>query len=152
MEMPKPGPAQEKLKTFIGEWRGKEKMHPTQWMPEGGMRDAKISNKLALDGFAIIQDYTQLDGKTPTFQGHAVIMKNPQTDGYQMYWFDSFSPSIFEGAFDGKKGAFVHKMPMGGENRAIFDFSKPGAYTFKMEFSQDGKKWTPMMDGEYQKS
>ena len=151
MEMPKPGPAQEKLKAFVGEWRGKEKMHPTQWMPEGGMRDAKISNKLGLDGFAVVQDYTQLDGSTPTFSGHAVILKNPQADNYQMHWFDSFSPSLFEGSFDGKKGVFVHKSAM-GLNRATFDFSKPGSYTFRMEMSQDGKSWAPMMDGEYKKA
>lgn len=151
MDMPKPGPAQEKLKVFVGEWRGKEKMHPTQWMPEGGMRDAKISNRLALDGFAVIQDYAQLDNGKPAFSGHAVILKDPQSDKYQMHWFDSFSPSIFEGSFDGRRAEFVHKSSM-GMNRATFEFSKPGAYSFKMELSQDGKSWTPMMDGEYEKS
>jgi hypothetical protein len=151
MDMPKPGPAQERLKAFVGEWRGQEKMHPTPWMPEGGMRDAKISNRLALDGFAVVQDYMQLDNGKPAFQGHAVIMANQKGDAYQMHWFDSFSPSLFEGSFDGKKAVFTHKSPM-GFNRASFDFSKPGAYIFKMEMSQDGKTWSPMMDGEYQKA
>lgn len=150
MDMPKPGPAQEKLKIMIGEWRGQEKMHPTQWMPEGGVRDAKISNRLALDGFAIIQDYAQFDAGKPAFVGHAVILKNPHADTYQMYWFDLFSPSVFEGSFDGKTGAFLSKSPM-GTTRASWDFSRPRAYAFKMETSQDGKSFTPMMDGEYQK-
>lgn len=150
MEMPRPGPAQEKLKTFVGEWRGKEKMYPTQWMPEGGVRDAKISNRLALDGFAVVQDYVQSDKGKPQFQGHAVIMKHPHGDAYQMYWFDSFSPSVFEGPFDGKKGAFISDSPM-GKTRATFDFTRANRYSFKMEMSQDGKSWTPMMDGEYEK-
>lgn len=152
MEMPRPGPDQEKLKVFVGEWRGREKMYPTQWTPEGGMRDAKISNRLALDGFAVVQDYVQSENGAPQFQGHAVIMKNPQADGYQMHWFDCFSPSLFEGTFDGEKAVFVHKSPM-GDNRAVFDFGRPGAYTFRMEVSQDGgKTWAPMMDGEYGKA
>jgi hypothetical protein len=113
MEMPKPGPAQERLHVFVGEWRGTEKMHPTQWLPEGGMRDAVISNRLGLDGFAVIQDYTQFNGATPTFRGHAVIMKHPHGESYQMYWFDSFSPSVFEGDWDGVRGSFISKSPMG---------------------------------------
>ncbi len=151
MEMPKPGPAQENLKAFVGEWRGKETMHPSQWMPEKSVRDARITNRIGLDGFAVIQDYVQLDGGKPTFQGHAVILKNPHADNYQMHWFDTFSPSLFEGSFDGKKGAFTSKSPM-GQTRATWDFHKPDEYRFKMEMSQDGKSWAPMMDGEYRKA
>jgi len=65
-----------------------------------------------------------------------------------MHWFDQFSPSLFEGSFDGVKAVFVSKSPM-GQTRASFDFSNPGGYTFKMEMSQDGANWSPMMDGEY---
>ena len=150
MDMPKPGPEQEKLKILVGDWRGQEKMHPSQWMPEGGVRDAKISNRLALDGFAVIQDYAQMDAGKTAFQGHAVIIKHPHADGFQMYWFDSFSPSVFEGSFDGKKAVFVSKSPM-GHARASWDFTDARSYQFRMEGSQDGKNWAPMMDGEYQK-
>lgn len=151
MEMPKPGPAQEKLKVMIGEWRGSEKMHPSPWMPGGGVRDAKISNRLALDGFAIIQDYAQIEGGRPAFQGHAVVIGRPHGEGYQMYWFDVFSPSVFEGTFDGEKGVFTSNSPM-GTVRASWDYSKRGFYSFKMEASQDGKNFAPMMEGEYQKA
>ena len=150
MDTPKPGPAQEKLKAFVGEWRGQEKMHPSQWMPEGGVRDAKVSNRLALDGFAVVQDYVQLDDGKPAFQGHAVIMKNPHMDTYQMHWFDQFSPSLFEGSFDGKKATFISKSPM-GMSRATFEFSDK-AYEFRMEASQDGETWTPLMDGDYRRA
>lgn len=148
MEMPKPGPAQEKLKTFVGEWRGREKMHPSPWMPEGGVRDAKVSNRIALDGFAVVQDYVQSDNGRPAFSGHAVILKNPHADSYQMHWFDSFSPSLFEGSFDGKRAIFTSKSPMG---RATFEFSGR-TYKFRMEGSQDGTNWAPLMDGEYERA
>lgn len=151
MDMPKPGPAQQNLRTFVGEWRGKEKMHPTQWMPEGGVRDAKVLNRMALDGFAVVQDYVQSENGKPQFQGHAVILKNPHGENYQMYWFDAFAPSIFEGPFDGRRGAFVSQSPM-GKTRATFDFTARDRYTFKMEVSADGKTWSPMMDGEYVKA
>ena len=150
MEMPTLGPDHERLKTFVGEWSGVEKMYPTPWLPEGGMRDARISNRLALDGFAVVQDYVQLEGGKPTFRGHAVIMKNPHAPSVQMYWFDSFSPSIFEGEWRGDAISMVSRSPM-GQTRASFDFSREGAYSFRMEMSQDGAMWSPMMDGEYSK-
>jgi hypothetical protein len=150
MDMPKLGPAQEKLKVFAGEWRGREKMHPSQWMPEGGVRDAKVSNRLALGGFAVVQDYVQFDKGAPVFEGHSVIVKAAHADGYQMHWFDQFSPSLFEGDFDGKKAAFTSKSPM-GYARATFEFSG-SSYKFRMESSQDGKAWAPTMDGEYRRA
>ena len=135
---------------MAGEWRGKETMHPTPWASQGAIRDADISNRVGLDGFAIIQDYRQRDGDTPTFTGHAIILKKPNADGYQMYWFDCFSPSVFEGEWDGVRGSFVSPSPM-GQTRATFDFSVSGSYRFAMEMSQDGVTWAPMMDGEYQR-
>ena len=149
MDMPRPGPAQEKLKAFVGEWRGRETMHPTPWLPGGGVREAKVSNRLGLDGMAVIQDYAQLDAGRTVFSGHAVILKAPHGDGYQMHWFDPFSPSLFEGPFDGRKAVFTSKSPM-GFSRATFEFSGED-YTFRMEGSQDGKVWSPMMDGAYRK-
>jgi hypothetical protein len=149
MDMPKPGPAQEKLKTFVGEWRGRETMHPGPWLPQGAVRDARISNRMALDGFAVIQDYAQFDGANATFEGHAVILKSPQADGYEMHWFDSFSPSLFKGSFDGRKAVFTSDSPM-GRARATFEFAGE-SYTFRMESSPDGESWTPMMDGEYRR-
>ena len=76
--MPKPGPEHENLKLFVGERRGVDKMYPTQWSPQGGNRDARVSNRLALGGFAVVQDYEQLDAGVSMFKGYAVIVKNPQ--------------------------------------------------------------------------
>lgn len=150
MDMPRPGPAQEKLKAFVGEWRGAEKMHPSPWMPEGGVRDAEVSNRLALDGMAVIQDYAQLDAGKVVFSGHAVILKDPHSDNYQMHWFDPFSPSLFEGPFDGRRAVFTSASPM-GRSRATFEFAG-ATYRFRMEGSQDGKSWAPLLDGEYRRS
>lgn len=152
MDMPKLGPAQEKLKIFVGEWRGKEKMSPSPWLPNGGEREAKISNKLALGGFAVAQDYAQLDKGKVVYPGHAVLMKNPAADNYQMYWFDMFWPSVFEGSVDGDKWVFTSVNPGGQHSRATYDFSSSGAYMFRMEMSEDGKSWKTMMEGSYSKA
>lgn len=149
MDMPKPGHAQEKLRAFIGEWRGTETMHPSPWMPAGGVRDAVVSNRLALGDMAIIQDYTQIDAGTTVFSGHAVILKDPHGDNYQIHWFDAFAPSMFEGAFDGQKGTFVAKSLM-GLSRATYEFSG-ASYRFRMEGSSDGKAWSALLDGEYRR-
>lgn len=48
---------------MVGEWQGKETMHPTPWAPDGAVRDAVIVNRFGPDGFAVIQDYRQFDGE-----------------------------------------------------------------------------------------
>ena len=67
-----------------------------------------------------------------------------------MHWFDLFSPLIFEGEWSGRSISMLSNSPM-GQTRATFDFSRPDEYTFKMEMSQDGKAWSPLVDGEYSK-
>jgi len=150
MDMPKPGPDQEKLNIFLGEWRGKETMAPSQWMPEGGVRDAVVKNRLGVQGMAVIQDYAQLDNGAAVYEGHAVISKKNWGDGFQIHWFDMFAPSVFNGDFDGKRGVFISESPM-GKTRATWDFKSDDAYSYIMEMSQDGETWSPLVTGEYVK-
>jgi hypothetical protein len=54
------------------------------------------------------------------------------------------------GTFDGKVWTWTSDSPMGGKpmkGQFILTETSPTSYTFKLEVSQDGKNWAPVMDG-----
>ncbi len=150
MDMPKPTDAHNKLQRLVGNWKGEETLHPSPWDPKGGPATGKVNNRISLDGFVVIQDYEQVRNGIPTFKGHGVISYNAYQKCYCMHWFDSMGtpPNEFKGNFDNNVLTMTNQNPM-GHSRAIMDFSKDGAYHFKMEMSQDGKQWQTFMDGNY---
>jgi len=153
MDMPKPGDGHHKPEKLVGNWTGEEKLHPSPWDPKGGVAQARVNNRLALDGFAVIQDYEQSRNGSVTFAGHGVFSFNPGNGIYSMHWWDTmgFPPNDFTGKFDGDVLTLTHKSPQ-GSNRAVFDLSEKGTYTFRMEVSQDGNQWQPFMEGKYRRS
>ena len=60
MEMPKPTAAHRRLEKLIGRWSGEERIHPSPFDPNGGLAMARLENRPALDGFAVVQDLTML--------------------------------------------------------------------------------------------
>ncbi|HEY2412562.1 MAG TPA: DUF1579 family protein, partial [Pirellulaceae bacterium] len=111
MDMPKPGEAHRKIQKLVGNWLGEEKLFPSPWDPKGGTAQARVSNRLALGGFAVIQDYEQLRGGAATFAGHGVFSFNPHDSTYSMHWWDSMGspPNNFVGKFDGDVLTLTHK-------------------------------------------
>jgi hypothetical protein len=68
-----------------------------------------------------------------------------------MTWFDTMSGGIggtSKGKFDGKVLAFQSANPM-GHSRYSYHFEGDGKYVFKIEVSEDGKQWMPMLEGKY---
>lgn len=153
MSMPQLSPAHHKLEKFVGQWRGEERIYPSPFDPNGGTAMARIENRLALAGFAVVQDYGQERGNQPTFQGHAVLRYEPAQQCYEMHWFDSMGmpPSVFRGNFEGEVITLTSKGEQ-GHSRATFDFSVAEQYKFRMEVSPDGKQWFPFMEGQYARS
>ncbi len=153
MDMPRPTEQHDRLKRLVGTWIGTETMYPSPWDPNGGVSDARIENRAALDGFNVVQDYEQSrDGKV-TFRGHGVMGFNAHADQYYMHWFDSMGtpPNEFVGAWEGDELELTNENPM-GKSRTVFDLSGPeNAYAFKMEFCPHGGEWAPLMSGTYRK-
>jgi hypothetical protein len=152
MEMPKPTPAHDRLKKFIGTWKGTEQLSPSPWDPQGGTAAAVAENRAALDGFAVIQDYTQVREGKPTFRGHGVITFDPNENCYSMHWFDSMGmpPSVYKGNFEGEVLHLSALFP-GGKSRCAWDLGKEKEYRFTLEVSGDGNSWQKMIDGTYAK-
>jgi hypothetical protein len=152
MEMPVPTDAHRKLEALVGTWNGEEKIHPSPWDPEGGSARARVDNRLALEGFAVIQDYEQDRGDDKGFRGHGVFQWNPKEACYVMHWWDAwgFPASEFKGNFEGETLIFTKRDPQ-GTTRATFELGEPGTYRFKLDVSPDGAHWAPFMEGKYRK-
>ena len=155
MEMPKPTAAHQRLHPLAGAWKGEETMHPSPWDPQGGKAEGRVDNRLALDGFAIVQDYRQLRGGNVSFSGHCVMAWDAAANEYQMHWWDSMGTpvNVFRGQFEGSNLLLKSANPA-GHCRTTMDLSKAGqgAYSFRMEVSPDGKQWFPFMEGDYRRA
>jgi hypothetical protein len=154
MDMPKPGEAHKKLDGLIGEWSGPETMYPSPWAPAGGKAKARVVNRGILDGFGVVQEYEQRQGRVVTFRGYGIFWFDAAKTQYVMHWWDSMGgvSNEFRGEFAGEVLVLTSPMPNGGAGRVSFDMTKPGRYVFSMETSQDGQAWEMSMDGAYRKA
>ena len=133
MGMPTAGEAHKRLEKLIGEWNGEEVMEPSQWDPKGGTAIGRITNRAALDGFNVIQDYQQERDGQVTFRGHGVFGWDMATQDYVLHWFDSMgmSPNEFRGRFEGDVLTMTSRSAM-GHSRTVTDLGQDGTYSFKM--------------------
>jgi hypothetical protein len=89
MEMPTPTEAHRRLEKLVGRWSGEEKMTPMPFDPEGGVAIGRVDNRVALDGFAVVQDYEQERGGAITYRALGVYRWDADKDEYVLYWYDS---------------------------------------------------------------
>jgi|GEM_PF-3960233 len=73
MQMPKPTDAHRKLEKLAGSWHGEEQISPSPLDPVGGKAFGRLTNRLALDGFVVLQDYEQERDGVVNFRGHGVF-------------------------------------------------------------------------------
>lgn len=153
MAMPQPGPQHQVFKIMEGVWTGQDKMHPSPWAPEGSVADGRTENRVALGGFAVIQDYAQIAGGQIVFEGHGVLTYDAAQQQYVMHWWDSMgeAPNVFRGSFEGGRLSLIGPS-MSGQARVTWDFPSGDTYNFSMEVSPDGTQWAPAMDGRYRKT
>lgn len=89
MDMPTLGPAHDALKAFVGDWTGTEELAASPWAPASTAR-ADCAYRLALNGFALLQDYRQRREDDTEFLGHNVFTADPRTGETLWYGFDSY--------------------------------------------------------------
>ncbi len=152
MEMPKPAPGHRRLEKLTGRWEGEETMYPSQWDPKGGVATGRIESRVAVSGFAVINDYQQERGGAVTFEGHGVWSYDPRTDRYTLHWFDSMAspPETFTGGFEGDVLTVSHGGP-GMHARLTYDVTDPVELRSAMEMSMDGVIWKKLFDGRYRR-
>lgn len=150
MDKPTLGDAHTRLHRLAGQWGGEETVHPAPHDP-GGPATAFLNNRIALGGFAVVQEYEQYREGKPTYSGHGVFWFDGAGGDYAMTWFDSLLGMAieFRGGFEGDVLRLTSALPLGGFLRGTFDIGLPGEYVFVMEYSPDGVTWTPTTEGAY---
>jgi hypothetical protein len=148
--MPKPGPEHERLAQLAGSWIGDETLFPGPWDPKGGKARSTWTARMDLDGLFLINDYAQeRDGKVG-FRGHGVYGYDPAGKRYTMYWFDSMTgtgqTTVVPGTWEGNRLTFQNQGPH-GHGRYSYEVRSKDELLFRMEGSQDGKAWSPFLEG-----
>ena len=152
MDMPEPGAPQLQLAKLAGNWSGDEKLAPSPWDAKGGPAKAKCTNRVACDGWIVVQDYEQTrDGKV-SFRGHGVFSFDAEKKHVVFSWYDSMAggPWTYTGQWKGDVLTLTGASG-GGTGRCVFDVSG-GTYKFSLDVSPDGKSWQNFMQGTYKKS
>ncbi len=150
MTMPKVTEAHRQLERLVGAWSGEERLYPSPFDPQGGAAVGRVRNRLALDGFAVVQDYEQERDGAIGFRGHGVFRWDADDRSYALHWFDSLglAPSEFRGGFEGDVLTLVNAGPQ-GVTRAVFELRGDDSYVYRMQVSPDGSNWFPFMEGTY---
>lgn len=149
-----PGEEHKRLYALAGEWVGEEQLAASRWSA-GGPATARVSARVDLEGFYLVQDYTeQVDGRT-SIQVHAVFAWDEEQRQYLLYWFDSygFAPQMpGSGQWQGDTLTLTRTSSR-GMARYSYRFENADAYRLKLENSFDsGQSWQPVMEGVYRRA
>lgn len=151
--MPKVTEEHKKLHRLAGTWEGEEKMEASPWGPAGTAR-GKYTNRVDLDGFGVIQDYTQTQDGKVTFRGHGVFGYDGQQKNVSWYWVDStghMPPGPARGNWEGNTLVLRSESPQ-GQGRYPFRFEGDKQLDFSLENSFDaGKSWKLFMTGSFKR-
>jgi hypothetical protein len=146
-----PGEESLRLQAFAGEWTGAEQLAASRWSP-GGPATARVSARMTLGGYYLVQDYAeQVDGRT-TIEVRAVFAWDEERRQYLLYWFDSYGYAPQQpgtGQWQGDT-LVLTRVSSRGVARHSYRVEGPDAYTLKIENSFDGgTSWQPVVEGRY---
>ena len=152
MEMPTAGPDHERLAVFAGRWEGEETVWPTPF-GEGGPARGRFDNRMALGGFFLITNYEETKDGVVAYRGHGVYGYERKGAVYTMHWFDSMGGGYqhpARGTWEGDSLVFRNETPQG---HARYVHAVDGdTYSFRLEISESGEIWNPMVEGTYQRA
>lgn len=150
MEMPKPGPEHKKLDVFSGSWTLEGDMKPSAMGPGGKMTENEKCEWMEGGYFMVCH----ADYKSSMGNGTGMSVMGYSNDD-KAYTFREFnSQGEFEdakGTLDGDTWIWTSDEKMGSmtmKGRFTMKMTSSTSYNFAFEMSQDGTKWTTMMDGK----
>jgi hypothetical protein len=155
MEMPKPGPEVKKLGYFVGTWSASGDMKENPFGMPAGKFTMTSKCEWFSGGYQVVCHDTGKSAMGST-HGMGIMSYNPEDKMYSYYGFDSMGMAEqSKGKVDGNNWVYTNDGTMGGKayhGRYSMDTSSPTSYTFKYETSEDGQKWTTMMEGKSTKA
>ena len=153
MEMPKPGAEHKKLDMFAGSWTLDGDMKPGPMGPGGKMTETEKCEWME-GGFYLV---CHSDFKSGMGNGAGLSVMGYSTDdkAYTYREFNSWGEfTDSKGSVEGDTWTWTSDEKMGGmvmKGRFKMMVTSPTSYNFSFEMSQDGTKWTTVMDGKASK-
>jgi hypothetical protein len=150
MGPPKPGPELKKLDVFVGSWTLDGNMKPSTMGPGGAISENEKCEWM--DGGFYLVCNSEYKSTIGNGVGLAVMGYSPDDKAYTYREFNSFGEfEDSKGSVAGDTWTWIADEKMGGmtmKGRFTMKIISPTSYTFMFEMSQDGTKWTTVMDGK----
>jgi hypothetical protein len=152
-EPPKPGPELKKLDVFVGSWSLDGNMKPGAMGPGGTMTESEKCEWMQGDFYLVCHsDYKSSMGNGV---GLSVMGYSADDKAYTYREFNSFGEfDDSRGTVDGDTWTWTSDEKMGGatmKGRFTMKMTSATSYSFTFDMSQDGTKWSTVMDGKASK-
>jgi hypothetical protein len=150
---PKPGPELKKMDVFVGTWTLDGTMKASAMGPAGTMTENEKCEWME-GGFYLVCHST-FKGSTGSGVGLSVMGYSPDDKAYSYREFSSdgeFADS--KGTLDGDTWTWTNEEKMDGKTmkgRFTIHMTSTASYTFAFDMSQDGTKWSTVMEGKASK-
>jgi hypothetical protein len=149
MEMPKPGPEHKKLDMFAGSWTLDGDMKASPMGPGGKMTETEKCAWMEGGFFVVCNSIFKSSMGDGT--GISVMGYSADDKAYTYREFNSWGEfDDSKGSVDGDTWTWTSDEKMGPntmKGRFTMKIVSPTSYNFMFEMSQDGTKWTTIMDG-----
>ena len=153
-EMPKPGPELKKLDVFAGSWNLDGDMKPGPMGPGGKMTENQKCEWM--DGVFFLVCHAEFKSSMGDGKGMSVMGYSNDDKTYTYREFNSWGEfDDSRGSLDGDTWTWTSDEKMGGtsmKGRFTMKMTSTTSYNFMFEMSQDGTKWTTVMDGKATKA
>ena len=154
MDLPKPSEPRRKLRKLAGKWKGQETLRPAgPWKPAEENATGVFDCHEAIDGFFLLAEYDErVEGGKPGIRGHVVLGWDPQQKTYTLHWFDFGNPPAAPGRGQWKGNTLKFEHDLGRHRgRTVFELDGKDGLNFRVEMSEDGKRWERAVDGRYRR-
>ena len=152
-EMPKPGPELKKLEALSGNWTLDADIKPGPMGPGGKMTETQKCEWM--DGSFFLVCNADLKSSMGDGKAISVMGYSNETKGYTYREFNSWGEfTDSKGAVDGDTWTWTNDEKMGSmtmKGRFTMKLTSATSYNFTFEMSDDGTKWTTVMDGKASK-
>jgi Protein of unknown function (DUF1579) len=153
-ETPKPGPEHKKLDAFAGSWTLDGDMKAGPMGPGGKMTETEKCDWM--EGGFFLVCHSDFKSSMGDGTGLSVMGYSAEGKAYTYREFNSWGEfNDSKGLVDGDTWTWTSDEKMGEmtmKSRFTMKITSSTSYTFTFEMSQDGTKWTTVMDGKASKA
>ena len=152
-DAPKPAPELKKLDVFVGTWALDGTMKPGMMGPGGTMTENEKCEWM--DGSFYLVCHSEYKSSMGNGVGLSVMGYSTEDKAYTYREFSSTGEFVdSRGKLDGDTWTWTNDEKMSGmsmKGRFTIHMTSAASYTFVFDMSQDGTKWSTLMEGKASK-